>query len=208
MVPLKRAFTRKKLEKKSYQEIRDGLLRDDPEIFRYLYRSLGNMIIGYVRRNNGSEQDAREMVNIILVELWMAIREGRYDERGKFDRYVYMLTANTWRDELRRRKVRQTEPISASIYEMPDENEQDVARAFIKDQRIEALHQCLKYLGEPCQKIIRLYHLNSVSLQEVAQQMGYEYGNLRKRIFDCRKKLKNLVDDYVNKHFTSPTLEQ
>lgn len=178
-------------------QIRDGLKENDAEIFRYLYKTYGSMIVGYVRKNSGSDQEAREMVQTVLLEFWTAVREDRYQESGKLDRYLYILTANTWRDELRRRKVRRTDELDTNQMLVADDHEQSIAMAIVKDRRIEAMHHCLQQLESPCDDIIRLYHLEEVNLQDVAKQMNYDYNNLRKRIFDCRKKLKKLVDDFL-----------
>jgi RNA polymerase sigma factor (sigma-70 family) len=193
--------------KLSNEQLKDGLLRNDPEVFRYLYRTHGSMIVAYVRKNSGSEHDAREMVQSVLLELWNAVRENRYREEGKLDRYLYMLTANTWRDELRRRKVRQSEALNPDKHQLADESDSNIVEAVVKDQRIDAIHHCLQLLEAPCDDIIRLYHLEEISLQDVAAQMQYDYNNLRKRIFDCRKKLKKLVDQYLEKHETSTRLD-
>jgi RNA polymerase sigma factor (sigma-70 family) len=178
-------------------QIREGLKAQDAEVFRYLYKTYGSMIVGYVRKNSGSDQEAREMVQTVLLEFWTAVREDRYQEVGKLDRYLYMLTSNTWRDELRRRKVRRTDELNTNQMLVADDHEQSIAMAIAKDHRIEALHHCLQQLESPCDDIIRLYHLEEVNLQEVAKRMNYDYNNLRKRIFDCRKKLKKLVDDFL-----------
>ncbi len=178
-------------------QIRDGLKENDAEIFRYLYKTYGSMIVGYVRKNSGSDQEAREMVQTVLLEFWTAVREDRYQESGKLDRYLYILTSNTWRDELRRRKVRRTDELDTNQMLVADDHEQSIAMAIVKDRRIEAMHHCLQQLESPCDDIIRLYHLEEVNLQDVAKQMNYDYNNLRKRIFDCRKKLKKLVDDFL-----------
>ncbi len=192
----------------SYQQIKDGLMSNDPEVFRYLYRLLGGMIVGYVRKNNGTERDAYEMVHTVLMEFWLAVREGRYDEQGKLERYIYTLTANTWRDELRRRKVRRSEPLDPRLHEASDNSKEEILRAIVKDKRLEALQHCLGMLGEPCKEIIRLYHLESVSLQDVAARLGYDYNNLRKRIFDCKRKHKKLADDYLSKNTESSILSE
>ena len=178
-------------------QIRDGLKKNDAEIFRYLYKTYGSMIVGYVRKNSGNDQEAREMVQTVLLEFWTAVREDRYQESGKLDRYLYILTSNTWRDELRRRKVRRTDELDTNQMLVADDHEQSIAMAIVKDRRIEAMHHCLQQLESPCDDIIRLYHLEEINLQDVAKQMNYDYNNLRKRIFDCRKKSKKLVDDFL-----------
>jgi RNA polymerase sigma factor (sigma-70 family) len=114
-----------------------------------------------------------------------------------------MLTSNRWRDELRRRKVRQTDELDPARQQVMDDSDLSVEAAIAKDTRIEAIHHCLQRLEAPCDDIIRLYHLEEMKLQDVAAQMNYDYNNLRKRIFDCRKKLKKLVEDYLQ----TPQLE-
>lgn len=187
-------------------QIKDGLLKNDPEIFRHLYRTYGGMITGYVKKNSGDDLDAREMVQTVLLELWNSVREGRYNEEGKLERYLYMLTSNTWRDELRRRRVRQADELNPEIAKLADDNDISLAAAIVKDQRIEAIHHCLQRLESPCDDIIRLFHLQEISLREVAARMNYDYNNLRKRIFDCRKKLKKLVDDFLQESASSQTV--
>ena len=179
------------------QQITDGLLRNDPDVFRYLYRQYGGMVVAYVRKNSGQEQDAQEMVQIVLLELWNAVREGRYTESGKLDRFIYMITANTWRDELRRRKSRRAEALDPARTVIADDSEISLAAAMVKDQRIEAIHHCLAQLESPCDDFIRLYHLQEQSLKDMSEKLQYDYDNLRKRIFDCRKKLKKLVDRFL-----------
>ncbi|MFN4080398.1 MAG: RNA polymerase sigma factor [Saprospiraceae bacterium] len=184
--------------KLSTQEILEGLIAQKPDAFRHLYREYGDMIIGHVRKNSGSEEDAREVIHTVILKFWNIVREGRYNDQGRLGAFIYTLTANTWRDELRRRKVRMSEPLDPARHQQSDED--GIEEAIVRNRQIEAIHQCLPQLASPCSEIIRLFHLEEVSLQDIAVQMNYDYNNLRKRIFDCRKKLKKLVEDFMKKN--------
>jgi RNA polymerase sigma factor (sigma-70 family) len=175
-------------------DIIKGLHSKDPLVFQHLYRTYGGMISGHVLKNSGSEEDAKELIQVVILDLWIAVKEGRYQEQGKLGHYVYQLAANSWREELRRRRNRPQTSIEDSTMQFVDEGENDLARAVVKDQYLDAIHQGINQLGEPCKEIIQLYHLQKVSLQDVAQKLQYDYDNLRKRIFDCRKKLKKIVE--------------
>lgn len=181
------------------QEILQGLVSQDPDVFQHLYRKYGGMIAAYVRKNSGSDEDAREMIHLIMLKLWNSVREGHYHEQGKLGPFIYTLTANTWRDELRRRKARTTEQLDPARHQPFDED--SLEEAIVKNRQIEAIYQCLPQLAPPCSEIIRLFHLEEVSLQDIVAQMNYDYNNLRKRIFDCRKKLKKLVEDFLKKKY-------
>lgn len=177
-------------------EIIAGLKSKDPAIFRFLYREYGKMIVGYVRKNRGSEEDARETVQKVMVALWQAVDEDRYEESGKMDRYIYQLTSNAWRLELRRRRRNPEADIESAgnLIALHDDTTETIQAAKHKNNTLEAMHNALESMAEPCKTIIQHYHLKEVALQELAERMAYDYNNLRKRIFDCRKKLKSLIE--------------
>lgn len=171
-----------------------GLKSKEQPVLLYLYKTYGGLVAGHVRKNNGSDEDAQEMIQVTMLELWIAVQEGRYQEQGKLDQYIYQLAANSWREELRRRRNRPQTALDDAQLQIEDESETNLAQAIVKDQYLQAIHEGIGRLGEPCQEIIQLYHLQKINLQEVAERLQYDYDNLRKRIFDCRKKLKKIVE--------------
>lgn len=179
------------------QELLIGIQEKNTEVFRYLYKHYGGMIAGYVRKNSGSDEDAAEMIQVVMLELWMAVNNGRYNEEGKLANYIYQLTSNTWRDELRKRKKRSSEALSDGELQLKDETELDLVHAIVKDRQLNAIHEAMGQLGEVCRDIIQMYHLQKIRLQEIAERLEYDYDNLRKRIFDCRKKLKQLTENIL-----------
>lgn len=183
----------------SAEKILEGLRCKDPSVFRYLYRQYGKMIVSYVRKNSGSDEDAKETVQKVMVALWRAAIEGRYQEGGKMDNYIYKLVSNTWRMELRRKRQlveTQLENINGGADSGEDVFESEQA-AKQKNVLFDTMHLALDNMAEPCKSIIQHYHLKEIALQDLAIQMGFEYNNLRKRIFDCRKKLRRLVEDLL-----------
>lgn len=175
-------------------QILEGLKAKDELILRYLYRQHSPMIAGHVRKNSGTDEDAREIIQITMLQLWTAVQEGRYQEEGKMERYIFQLAANNWRYELRRRRNRPAGSLDATPIDVEDEGAENLEAAIVKDRYLNAVHQALQRLESPCDDIIRLYHLQEVSLLEISKKMNYDYDNLRKRIFDCRKKLKKITE--------------
>lgn len=171
-----------------------------PEVFRYLYRQYGRMIAAYVRKNSGSDDDVRDMIQIVITEFWNAVREGRYEEQGKMEQYIYRLAYQNWQYELRRRRNRPASSLDDTPLQIEDTGEEFLTAALVKDRQLNAIHLALENMENPCREIIRMFHLAQVSLQEVAERMEYDYNNLRKRIFDCRKKLKRLAEEILSKN--------
>jgi len=181
------------------QEILIGLLEKKADVFRFLYKTYSPMIAGYIRKNSGTEEDVAEMIQVVILELWVAVRDGRYEEEGKLGQYIYQLTSNAWRDELRKRRNRPQQSLSDSDLQIEDDSEENLASAIVKDRYLNAVHEGMNQLGEVCRDIIQMYHLQKIRLQEIAERMEYDYDNLRKRIFDCRKKLKQLTEGILAK---------
>lgn len=175
--------------------VTEGLLAKSPDVFRHLYRTYGGRIVAHVRKNSGSDEDAREIVQTTMLNLWQAVRDGRYRDEGKLDQYIYQLAANAWLEELRRRRNRPQSSLDEIKFgaTLRDESDESMQQAQLKEQRLTELHRALEKMEEPCKSIIQLYHLQEVALQEVATRMNYDYNNLRKRIFDCRGKLRKMM---------------
>lgn len=179
------------------QEILTGLMAKDTAVFRHLYQAYSPMIAGYIRKNSGTEEDVAEMIQIVMLELWVAVRDGRYTEEGKLGQFIYQICSNTWRDELRKRRSRPQQSLSDQEFQLEDPSEENLSTAIVKDRYLNAVHQGIGQLGEMCKDIIQMYHLQKIRLQEIAERMQYDYDNLRKRIFDCRKKLKQLTENIL-----------
>jgi RNA polymerase sigma factor (sigma-70 family) len=179
------------------EQVIDMLRAKDPEVFRHIYKTYGKMITGHVLKNNGTIEDAKELIQITLTELWAAINEGRYREEGKLGHYIFQLAANNWRYELRKRRNNPIDDIDASPMQLADDSEESIERQVVKDKYLNAINEALKRIDNTCEQVIKLYHLQEKSLQDIAVQMQYDYNNLRKRIFDCRKKLKKLTEDIL-----------
>lgn len=167
-----------------------GLLAREESAYAELYRRYGAMIIGHVRKNNGSQEDGTEIVQITMVKLYVALREERYREQGKMGHYVFQLAANSWREELRRRRNRGTSALDDIFEDPADPGEADITIAVVKDRQLLAMHRALNRLGSPCRELINSYHLKKEKLKDLAVKMNCNYNSLRKRLFDCRRKLR------------------
>ncbi len=183
----------------SDEQIISGIKAKDARIFKYLYERFGPKIIGYVRKNSGSEADAKEMVQIAILKLWNNLKEKQYTEQGKLDRYIFTIAANSWKEELRRRKRSNTIALGKGEEMIRDEGDEDLIRKVVKSSSMDAIYAALPRLGEKCREYVGLYHFQEKPLKEIAAEQSVPYGNLRKRIFDCRAKLKKLAFEELEK---------
>lgn len=179
------------------QQIIEGILNKDNSTYNYIYQKFGPMITAYAIKNSGSAEDGMELVQVTILKIWDIIQNGKYEDRGKFGQFVYTVAANTWKLELRKRKKSPTQALGESEKFISDKGEDELYWKVTKDSKIDAIYQGINQLDETCQELINLFHLEKVSLLEISEQKNYPYNNLKKRIFNCRKKLKRIVANLI-----------
>ncbi|MBK8566726.1 MAG: sigma-70 family RNA polymerase sigma factor [Saprospiraceae bacterium] len=177
------------------QQIIEGLNKEDPKIYKYLYLFFGPKVIGYALKNSGSRDDGEELLQTTLLKVWKNVTDGKYKESGKFNHYFFSVAANSWHHVLRSRKRQKVEPLSERELFLPDLSEDDIMLTIVREKRFTALYQAFEKVGELCRTVMELFYLQNTPLKEIAEQQQVEYGTLRKRIFDCRNKLKRLTED-------------
>ena len=167
-----------------------GLIEGDHETFRYLHRQFGPIVLAHILRNNGCRDDYEDVFNLTLTTVWQKVSSGTYKEDGKFKQFFLAVAENKWLEELRYRRTKGTTTLE-DHYSLADTGEEDLARAVVKDHRLNAIFQALDSWEDTfCKELIVQFHIKEVSLLEISQKTGYDYNNLRKRIFDCRKRLE------------------
>ena len=177
----------------SDSEILAELKKKSPVIFQYLYRKFGPAILAHIMKNSGSREDGEEILQRTVLTVWEKVNAGKYEGRGKFGQYFFSVAANLWLDELRRRRRKPIQALGKGEEFLADEGDEEWSRKVVKNDSLDALYSGLKRLGDACREFIELYYFQEIPLKEIAEQKQYNYGNLRKRIFDCRNKLKRLA---------------
>ena len=178
-------------------ELLAGIQRKDSQAFSYMYQHFAPKILGYVLKNSGSQADAQEVIQESLLKVWQKVQDGKYESQGKLKSYVVTVGVNTWLETLRNRKRKPTDRLEDKEWQLADEGAIDLHQKVEKYKSLDALYVALSQLGEPCKSLIQLFHFEEMPLKEIAKQQQVEYGSLRKRIFDCRKKLKKLAQGVI-----------
>ncbi|HUU21987.1 MAG TPA: sigma-70 family RNA polymerase sigma factor [Phycisphaerae bacterium] len=150
----------------------------DPEAYRTLLESYGRRLYGYFLRATGSHHDAEDLLGELMLRL--VSRLGRYDDRGRFEPWLFRIAANMVRDRIRRVKVNPP-PRSLSV-----ESESGTARAdqilaetkavdagLLAEEAAADLHAALAKLDVTTREMILLRHFGQMSFKEIAE------------VFDC-----------------------
>lgn len=165
------------------KEIFDRIQKGDEKALELIYKKYYRMMTKMVISNSGTEEEARDIYQDALVVFWQKARSGNLIMTAKMSTYIYSICQNLWRKELERKKrLTNEEKDSSQILDTESE------------EREKIIAKCLDQLGETCKKVLMYYYFDEMSMQEIADKLGFANTDTAKtKKYKCKQKLDELV---------------
>lgn len=164
-------------------EIFERICKGDEKMLEYLYKKYYRMMTKMVISNSGSEQEAKDIYQDALVVFWQKSVSGKLVLTSKISTYIYSICQNLWRKELDRKRRLSHEEKDSVEYTEHD-----------KKERAKIINECINQLGETCRRILMYYYFDGLSMQDIADELGFANTNTAKtKKYKCKKKLDELV---------------
>ncbi len=166
------------------------------EGFRALLEAYGPRLYGYFYRTTGDHHDAEDLVGEVMLRLVRELK--RYDERGKFEPWLFRIAANVYRDRIRRRRARPSgQSLSAGqehdwAGELPDDGPGPGAPAEAREAS-ERLNKAIARLDENTRQMVLLRYFGQLSFREVAELTGSPIGTVLARVHRGMRQLRELM---------------
>ncbi|MCS6929152.1 MAG: RNA polymerase sigma factor [Saprospiraceae bacterium] len=165
-----------------------ALLENDSRLIREIYNRYAARIEQFVCANSGTPEDARDVFQEALLAITRQARDQGMVLTCPFEAYLYLVCRGKWLNELKRRK-------RAGVTIRETERFKDVAEAdaladatLYEDERNRLFWHFFNMLPESCRTLIKL-SWSELSMQEVAEHLGYTYAYARKRKSECLAQL-------------------
>lgn len=172
------------------KEIFDKICKGDERALEVLYKKYYRMMTKMVISNSGSEQEAKDIYQEALVVFWQKSVSGNLTLTSKISTYIYSICQNLWRKELdRKRRLSSEEKDSV---EMPNHD---------KEERARLINECISQMGDTCKKVLMYYYFDGLSMQDIADKLGFANTNTAKtKKYKCKQKLDELVKSQYTEH--------
>jgi RNA polymerase sigma factor (sigma-70 family) len=157
----------------------------DAEAFGTLLDTYGPRLYGYFLRATGRHHDAEDLLGELMLRLVSKI-EG-YDDRGRFEPWVFRIAANMVRDRIRRTKAKPP-PTSLSI-----ESGTGAALAERVTAETEQVDAGLDKLDATTRQMILLRHFGQMSFREIAEVFECPLGTALARVHRGLRALRRLM---------------
>ncbi len=166
---------------------------------KQVYRSNFKPVLHLVISKIGTEDDARDIYQDAICVLYEMMRKPEFELSCAVGTYIYSVSRNLWLKELRKR--------SNGDLRLKDEedhaeanSEEETEMFLLKEGRIDKINSSMKELGEPCNTILSDFFYHKLSMEEIAEKMGYTNAeNAKNQKYKCFVRLKKIFMANSNK---------
>ena len=157
--------------------------KGDESALDFLYKKYYRMMTKLVISNSGTEDEARDVYQDALIVFWEKARSGKLVMTSKISTFIYSICLNLWRKELERKSRLSNE-------EKDDVEYQDME----SEERDRIIRDCINELGDTCRRILMYYYFDGLSMNDIAEKLGYANTDTAKtKKYKCKKRLDELV---------------
>lgn len=162
--------------------------------FESLLATFGPRLYGFFLKATGNHHDAEDLLGEISVRLVRSIAD--YDDRGRFEPWLFRIAANMVRDSRRHNRCR---PGAISLSGQEEDGEPFTPPAPPQGDRLEAsedadrLAAALESLDENTRRMIMLRHYGQMSFKEIAALFAMPLGTVLARVHRGLGTLRRLL---------------
>jgi RNA polymerase sigma-70 factor (ECF subfamily) len=159
----------------------------EPEAFKELVECYSNRCYAYFYRLTGRSDVSEELLSDLFVRLFRKIRSF---EGGSFDKWLFMVASNLFRDSLRR-QYRQKRLLNEKAdllrqAEMPEKQRPEV---------FDRLQLALEKLDTETAELITLRYYSQLSFKELAEIRKEPIGTTLSKVHRGVKKLRQIMEE-------------
>ena len=170
------------------KELFERICKGDEKALEVIYKKYYRMMTKLVITNSGTEEEARDVYQEALIVFWQKATSGNLILTSKISTYIYSICQNLWRKELDRKKRLSNEEKDSAVVQDLDAPERE-----------KIIRQCIEQLGDTCKQVLMYYYFEEMSMQDIAEKLGFANTDTAKtKKYKCKKKL----DDLVKAHYS------
>lgn len=173
-------------------KILDLIRKGDDEGLVMLYEANRRPILSFVTRNNGSHDDAEDLLQEALIILWERVRANRYEHNARLGTFIYATVKNLWLRRLARLRREAPADIEESTGHIESASALDI---MVESEEARIVHEALDELGEPCKSLLVLFYWEEKTMEQIAAALNFANAQTAKsKKYQCKKALQKIVE--------------
>lgn len=176
----------------------EALLHNETQVVGEIYRRFAPKVKYYVLQNSGSADDAADIFQESLVDIYNQARYKDLQLTCPFEAFLLMVCKRKWLNELKKRGRQGVTKELDEQFNVGEDSFRDAEKTWADNEKARLFKTMLGQMGERCQEIIRL-SLTDKPQEEIAAKLGVTYGYLRKKKSECMASLISAIKDNLSK---------
>jgi len=176
------------------QRFINGLRDNDSKIISEIYKNYVRKVVSYIKNNGGDEDQAKDVVQEVLIGLFNQVKTKGVVLTCPFDAYFFLLCKRKWLNQLASSDKKKVTLLNDDVSTSEAVN-QLVEETEVFDERKLIFDEALKKLGDKCKELLQLSFMTK-SLDEVAQKLGVTYAYVRKKKSLCTGELTRMIQGH------------
>ncbi len=172
------------------QKILKGIAEGDEVVITTFYKKNMPYIRRYIVKNSGAEVDVEDVFQDALVFLYQKIKEGSIELHSSLSTYFYGVCKNIWRNRLRKNMKM---VVTEDVLDETEVIDPEVIREITKKEQEHVYRKHFLNLTDTCKQVLNLLFQGN-SMKEIADQTGYSEGYTRKKKFECKQHLLEMIE--------------
>ncbi len=178
-----------------YQEDEQLLLKirqGEQKVVRQVYEVHREAFASFLQKQyNVGRQNALEVYPLSFSIFYFNIKNQKLKPplQSTLRTYLFSIGKNVFRKEMKKLK-----PLSVKDEGFDEAVNADIEQWYENKERARLVRRLLGRIDEPCRKLLSLIYIQEYAFDAVAREMNLNNtGTVRKRKFDCLKKLRKLL---------------
>lgn len=171
----------------------------DTSAFEEIVRRFKDQLVNFAYRFLGNIEEAEDIVQETFLRVFR--KKNAYRNVAKFSTWIYTITGNLAKTELRRRKRRKLISLSSLGFEDKDfeltdtkKSPEESVHELIKDEFIQ---QAINTLPEKFREVIIFRDIQELSYEEISKIVNIPLGTVKSRVNRGRLKLQDKLSKYL-----------
>ncbi len=159
----------------------------DQDAWRDLVDEYARRVYGLIRSRGCDPARAEEITQSVFVTVARVLGQGRYEEQGRFEAWLFRIAMNRLRDDARARKRHSTHELGDAAQGLasgpPEEHEET-----------DGLRAALEGLPPADREVIELRHRADMSFKQIAEMLEQPLGTVLARHHRALRKLRSVLE--------------
>lgn len=181
----------------SDESVLQGIKTSDDAALRHLYKICYPIVRNLVLKNSGTEEDIDDILQEGIIVFYEKVKSDNFKITCSITTFIYSVCRNHW---LKYLKKKSSTIAFSDTHETLDSIVDSMEEEILINEKQKLLMEKLGDLGEPCKSILLFFYYEKISMEKIAEKLGYTNAdNAKNQKYKCLKRLKSMM---VDKHKT------